>query len=583
MKRFWILVLVSLLSLPCAAQELGFEPTPEWTYQLDSAQEFAEFPGGFGNALPGAVFVGGIPVGEGFTDGQGAQIITAPGQVELLVFPTLDVGEDMVLIRVSVQSTGGGAAVALAALDGSMDGSIATNIPANSAVFLDEYDRMVLVYDPPGTTIMPVVQVANQPGQQDVSVYLDNLEIYLLPRDVSIPSNLLYGESAAPEDLQTPTPVPTPRQQVIVGTDQEDTSVEVYQGDWITVRLPENHSTGYFWEIEPIESQAVVLQESDYIEDLAPEGMTGVGGTRIFVFKAEAPGTAEVRMSLKCAWMEEPADLFHVTIRVEAMEPTPIITPSPTPTSHNVPDIYIETLTLEFEEGDNPKIFIIENKGYVPLSVSSISLDAPAPWIYWSPQATFDVQWQQEVNVSIDWSQVPAGETTRRLLVESNDFAHRSPYPDGVYIVTRKGDSPTPVPTITPTPEPLPADVQGLWQFTLTVQQPVQQTWEVEGEIGENGAIVLGGEFEGANVSYAFDPETNTFTLHIENLSMDLSSLGLGSATVTLDATGAVNDDRTQIDGTVSGSGELVVQTPIGPQTVTQPVSGVFHAEKLAS
>ena len=61
----------------------------------------------------------------------------------------MDVGDNMVLLRASVRSTNGGAAIALAALDGSMDGSIATNQPANSDIYVDNYQRMTLVYDPP--------------------------------------------------------------------------------------------------------------------------------------------------------------------------------------------------------------------------------------------------------------------------------------------------------------------------------------------------------------------------------------------------------------------------------------------------
>ncbi|HPO10252.1 MAG TPA: hypothetical protein PLZ55_16380 [bacterium] len=81
-----------------------------------------------------------------------------------------------------------------AALDGSMDGSTATNIPANSGIFADGYHRMVLLYEPPGESIVPVVQVANLPGTENVLIYLDNLEVYLLPKEGCVPNGLLYGE-----------------------------------------------------------------------------------------------------------------------------------------------------------------------------------------------------------------------------------------------------------------------------------------------------------------------------------------------------------------------------------------------------
>lgn len=176
---------------PVAPSEL----TPMKVIRFDSPDEFEQYSGGFENAPGGSVVLGEIPQGvDDFTDGRGAVITTAPGQVELLMFTTLNVGENTVLIRVSVQATGPGAAVALATLDGSMDGSIATNIPANSAIFQGKYQRMVLLYDPPGMTVAPVLQVANLGLGQQVSVYVDNLEIYLLPKDGCVPNSLLYGE-----------------------------------------------------------------------------------------------------------------------------------------------------------------------------------------------------------------------------------------------------------------------------------------------------------------------------------------------------------------------------------------------------
>ena len=116
---------------------------------MDSDSEFTRLSGGFTGANAGKVETGLVPGTTGFSDGKGVAITTSKGQVELLMFPTMDVGDNMVLLRASVRSTNGGAAIALAALDGSMDGSIATNQPANSDIYIDNYQRMTLVYDPP--------------------------------------------------------------------------------------------------------------------------------------------------------------------------------------------------------------------------------------------------------------------------------------------------------------------------------------------------------------------------------------------------------------------------------------------------
>ena len=211
MKRIFIIAILVLIGAPCFAQDEIYEPEPSWIFTFDSEDEFTEYPGGFVGADAGTLILGGIPSDpNGLTDGQGAMILTAPGQIELLVFPTLDVGENLVFIRASVQSTGDGAAIGLAALDGSMDGSIGTNIPANSGIYKDGYRRITLLYDPPGTTITPAFQVANSSSDDSVLIYLDNLEIFTIPRDVNVSSNFLYGESTQPVDETITIPLDLP-------------------------------------------------------------------------------------------------------------------------------------------------------------------------------------------------------------------------------------------------------------------------------------------------------------------------------------------------------------------------------------
>lgn len=158
-------------------------PVPDKTYTLDSADEFTRISGGFDGYAAGKVEMGAIPETNGFSDGQGATITVAKNQVELLLFPTMDVGDNMVLLRAAVQSDNTGAAISLAGLDGSMDGSIGTNQSADSAMYMDKYNRMIVTYDPPGNTYTPLIQVANFGNLLPVSVNVDTIEIFLLPKE----------------------------------------------------------------------------------------------------------------------------------------------------------------------------------------------------------------------------------------------------------------------------------------------------------------------------------------------------------------------------------------------------------------
>ncbi len=79
--------------------------------------------------------------------------------------------------------------------------------------------------------------------------------------------------------------------------------------------------------------------------------------------------------------------------------------------------------------------FTISNDGDLTLNVTAIALDASASWISWSPAAPFSIGGggSQQVTVTVDFGSAPPGQSTRRLLVYSND-ANESPYPGGVFV-----------------------------------------------------------------------------------------------------------------------------------------------------
>jgi Subtilase family/CARDB len=86
---------------------------------------------------------------------------------------------------------------------------------------------------------------------------------------------------------------------------------------------------------------------------------------------------------------------------------------------------------------DRSQTFRIYNDGAGKLTITSITPETNAPWIHFVPAVPFDIPapGYQDVSVVVDTNQAPAGQTTIRLLVASND-ADRSPYPGGVYVQT---------------------------------------------------------------------------------------------------------------------------------------------------
>jgi len=76
------------------------------------------------------------------------------------------------------------------------------------------------------------------------------------------------------------------------------------------------------------------------------------------------------------------------------------------------------------------------------LSISSIALEKPAPWISWAPQAPFDIQpgGLQVIRIMIDYASAPAGASQSRLLINSND-PEDPILPGGVFVnVTASGN-----------------------------------------------------------------------------------------------------------------------------------------------
>ena len=81
---------------------------------------------------------------------------------------------------------------------------------------------------------------------------------------------------------ESPSPMP-PRQQVITEADN-GTTISLKEGENFFLRLRENPSTGYSWEINLSEGLSIV--SDNYTQDPAAEGIIGAGGTHLWVIKA---------------------------------------------------------------------------------------------------------------------------------------------------------------------------------------------------------------------------------------------------------------------------------------------------------
>lgn len=168
--------------------------------------------------------------------------------------------------------------------------------------------------------------------------------------------------------------------------------------------------------------------------------------------------------------------------------------------------------------------FNITNTGTNTLSVTSIVPESSAPWLSVSPAPPFSVAPGNvtPVRVLVNYSLAPAGTTTRRLLVYSND-PDESPYPGGVNVsVTASGTG------------SVPSLVIGAPSVTATKSGPITFP-----------------------VTY-----TNASSVTLSSSHVTLNKTGTANGTVSVSGTGT--SSRTVTVSNVTGNGYLSISIAAG-------------------
>ena len=80
--------------------------------------------------------------------------------------------------------------------------------------------------------------------------------------------------------------------------DPEDgVEAEIRLDKRVEIRLNSNPTTGYNWVLmEPL-PVGLRLVEQSYVADPAPEGITGSGGTQVFLFQGDRTGQRDLHLS----------------------------------------------------------------------------------------------------------------------------------------------------------------------------------------------------------------------------------------------------------------------------------------------
>ncbi|MCM2258315.1 MAG: S8 family serine peptidase, partial [Vicinamibacteria bacterium] len=163
--------------------------------------------------------------------------------------------------------------------------------------------------------------------------------------------------------------------------------------------------------------------------------------------------------------------------------------------------------------GSGSSTFTISNDGVATLNVSSITPDQPAPWIQLAPATPLTIApgGSVTVEVTIDYAQAPVGQTTRRLLIASND-ADENPFPGGVYVAV---DRPTP-PTLAVGDVSLSEGHAGtsVATFTVTLSRAMSNPVTVQYATADDSAVA-GVDYVAASGTLTFAPGETSRTFGV--------------------------------------------------------------------
>lgn len=101
-----------------------------------------------------------------------------------------------------------------------------------------------------------------------------------------------------------------------IGESANGQTVEVKIGETLEVRLPENPTTGYRWQLMVDGSPALEKVDDAFA---APSGPPGQGGSHVWKFKAVAADQADIELHHRRRWEAngEPTKTFKLHVKVE--------------------------------------------------------------------------------------------------------------------------------------------------------------------------------------------------------------------------------------------------------------------------
>ena len=105
--------------------------------------------------------------------------------------------------------------------------------------------------------------------------------------------------------------------EVRLDANANGTQKEIQRGTVLFITLDSNPTTGYSWQVAPIEP-AIVRQvgNAEYKASAAAPGIVGSGGTETFRFEPLSAGTTTLKLNYQRPWEKDVAPIKTFTVQI---------------------------------------------------------------------------------------------------------------------------------------------------------------------------------------------------------------------------------------------------------------------------
>lgn len=141
--------------------------------------------------------------------------------------------------------------------------------------------------------------------------------LFLIPIAVILAAGIAAcAQNTAGSAAQAQSPV----KGTLITASSNGKTVNVHVGDEITVELRANPTTGYDWQLKPLNSKVAVQVGERVYKSSDPSGkLVGAGGQEFYHFRVQAAGSVTLHLENARPWEKgkPPAETFEVTLQAK--------------------------------------------------------------------------------------------------------------------------------------------------------------------------------------------------------------------------------------------------------------------------